>query len=281
MGTCQLQEALHTKSLPVWSMQCWEEQAVQPGICIWSRCQKVGMNGLVYFLESQFLWEDIILWMRKSFNPGVLGRMVVRCRCEGCHLFPRYFQLDMAFVTSALEDVRPPAYRDCAKLILPKVAKFGLQIQELKDQNQCIWSFPSLSKGFAFWVLLKGHPLALPEALSHLYTCDVPTCPSLLQVKAETEFKVSYKVMGIGAALGVLLLELEQKKRAGKVRSGKNQPFFGRWRASCTRELFLLMLWPSGRYWEVAGRCLTLSWRSETPASESTLARGLKQPVLQ
>lgn len=40
------------------------------------------------------------------------------------------------------------------------------------------------------------------------------TCPSLSQVKAETGFNVSHKVMGIGAALGAL--ELEQKKEKSR-----------------------------------------------------------------
>lgn len=48
-----------------------------------------------------------------------------------------------------------------------------------------------------------------------------------MQVKAKTGFNVSCKVVGIGAALGALSLELEQKKkRAGKVRSGKKIPAF-------------------------------------------------------
>lgn len=55
--------------------------------------------------------------------------------------------------------------------------------------------------------------LALPGALSQLYTCDAPGCPSLLQAKADTGFKVSCRVRGIVAALGALPLQLEQKRK--------------------------------------------------------------------
>lgn len=136
MGTCQLQEALHTKSLPVWSMRCREEQAVQPGICIWRWCQKVGMNGLVYFLESEFSREDIMLWMCKSFNPGVLGWMVVRGGFEGGHLFPRWFQLDMAFATSALQGVRPPAYQRLCKTHSSQSCKIWVPITRAQGSKQ-------------------------------------------------------------------------------------------------------------------------------------------------
>lgn len=52
------------------------------------------MNGLVYFLERQFSREDIMHWRRKSFNPGILVRMMERVGYEHGHLVPRRFQLD-------------------------------------------------------------------------------------------------------------------------------------------------------------------------------------------
>lgn len=81
-------------------MQGREGQAVQSGICIQSWCQKVGMNGLVYFLERQFLREDL----------GVLFWMMVRDGFERGHLFPRWFQLEIVFATYALQGIKPPVY---------------------------------------------------------------------------------------------------------------------------------------------------------------------------
>lgn len=73
------------------------------------------MNGLVYFLERQFSREDIMHWRRKSFNPGILLRMMARGGYERGHLVPRGFQLDRVFATSALQDITPPVYERLCK----------------------------------------------------------------------------------------------------------------------------------------------------------------------
>lgn len=63
-------------------------------------------------------------------------------------------------------------------------------------------------------------PLALPEggcrARSQLYPCNAGGYPSLSQVTANTGFNLPCKVRGIGAALGALPLELEQKRKLSR-----------------------------------------------------------------
>lgn len=109
----------------------------------------------------------------------------------------------------------------------PKLQNLSSHYKSSRSKTNASNHFHLSPKGLLFGFCFA--PLALPEALSQLYTCDAPGCPSLLQAKADTGFKVSCKVMGIVAALGALPLQLEQKrKQQGKSDLEKNQPFFGR-----------------------------------------------------
>lgn len=70
----------------------------------------------------------------------------------------------------------------------------------------------------------------------------------------------------------------KKRKEQGKSDLEIKPAFFGRWRTFCIGKLPLLMLWRSGKSWEVGRSCLSLSWGIETSTVTALLLGGWKNP---